>query len=85
MTIVEKLRKAVAQGDFASAQTLLARLPQAPASIEEVEQIRNLLAWALPMVRIHRAHEAAYFAELIRWSAYRPRYGERRSTWALDA
>ena len=85
MTIVEELRKAVAQGDYASAQTLLASLPQAPATIEEVDEIRNLLAWALPTVRIQRAHDAARFAELFRSAAYWPRSSEGRSTWTFDA
>ena len=85
MTVLEELRKAVAQGDYASAQRLLPRLPQAPATIEEVDEIREFLDWALQMARIHSTHDAARLAELIRSSAYRPRNTERRSTWTLDA
>ncbi len=85
MTLFEELRKAVAQGDYLGAQTLLPRLPQAPATLEEIGEIRDLLAWALQMARINRAHESARLAELIRSSAYRPRNTERRSTWTLDA
>jgi hypothetical protein len=85
MTIVEEFRKAVVQGDYASAQKLLASLPQAPATIEEVDEIRSLLAWAVPMVRIQRAHDAARFAELIRSAAYWPCNPEGCSTWTFDA
>jgi len=82
MTILEEFRRAVAQGDYGNAQALAARLPQ--ATLEEVEQVQSVLAWAIPMVRIHRAHDAAQLAELIRWAAYRPRQTERRSTWRLE-
>ena len=83
MTILEEFRRAVAQGDYGNAQALVARLPRALATLEEVEQVRNVLAWAIPMVRIHRAHDAARLAELVRSAAYRPR-GKGRSTWTLE-
>ena len=67
-----------------SADPLVARFPQTPDTIEKVEQVRSVLAWAIPMIRIHRAHDAARLGELIRSSAYRPRETGGRSTWRLE-
>jgi hypothetical protein len=85
MTMLEELRQAVLQGDYSQTQTLLANLPQAPANIEDVAEIRNLLLWALQIARINRAHDAGRLAALIRSSAYQPRKSRPPSTWALDA
>ena len=50
-----------------------------------ITEIRNLLTWAIPVVRISRAHDAARLSALLRATAYRAIRTETRSTWALDA
>jgi hypothetical protein len=84
MTAREQLRQAVAGGDYGRAEALLGKLPRAPQSLEETGEIKQLLTWALQVVRANRAHDAARLAAQARASAYRPRGPETRSTWALD-
>ena len=84
MTVPEQLRQAVVASDFKLAESQLGKLPRAPQSIEEAGEIKQLLTWALQVVRANRAHDASRLADQVRASAYRPRGPETRSTWALD-
>jgi hypothetical protein len=85
MTPQEQLHKSVLEGDYATAEVLLAKFPPQPASVEEARTIKNLLVWALQMIRMSRAHDASRLAAQIRAAAYRPRNPDSTHTWRIDA
>jgi hypothetical protein len=85
VTTPDEFRCAVESGDYARAQALLAVLPQNPATLQQVAEIRDLLAWAVQLARANRAHDAARLAELACSSAYRSRHAQSQSTWTIDA
>ena len=85
MTTQEQLHKSVLEGDYATAEALLAKLPPQPASTEEARAIGNLLVWALQMIRMSRAHDASRLAAQIRAAAYRQRKSDSIHTWKIDA
>lgn len=84
MSGLERFREAIVRGDFASAQALLMEFGESPTANEPGE-IRDALVWALQLIRIQRAHDAARLGELIRSSAYRPHAAGSGSTWTLNA
>ena len=85
MTTQEQLRQAVLDGDYRLAESLLGKLPRTPQSLQEAGEIKQLLIWAVRMMRMNRAHDASRLAVQIRASAYLPRNSETRSTWKLQA
>ena len=85
MTTHEQLHKSILEGDYATAGVLLAEVPPQPASAEEAHTIRNLLVWALQMIRMSRAHDASRLAAQIRAAAYRQRKPDSIHTWKIDA
>jgi hypothetical protein len=85
MTTQEQLRQAILDNDIVLSAVLFGKLPRAPKSLQEVCDIKQLLIWALQMMRVNRAHDAARLAELIRSSLYPPRRSETHSTWQLSA
>lgn len=85
MTTQEQLRQAILDGDYVLSAFLFGKLPRTPQSLQEVSDIKQLLTWALQMMRMNRAHDAARLAELIRSSLYQPHRPEPHSTWQLSA
>ncbi len=85
MTTQEQLRQAILDNQYGLAESLLSKLPRTPQSLQEAGEITQLLVWALQMMRMNRAHDAARLADQIRASAYNPRNSETSPTWELDA
>jgi hypothetical protein len=85
MTTQQQLRQAILDGDYSLAESLLRDLPRTPKSLQEAGEVKQLLVWALQMMRINRAHDAARLADQIRASAYNSRRSETSPTWELDA
>ena len=84
MNTQQQLRQAILDNDYGLAASLLGALPRTPQSLQEAGEIKHGLLWALSMLRLNRAHDAARLAAQMRAAAYVARHSDAHPTWALD-